>query len=178
MTRARRLVTDRTGAAAAEMAMSLPFLLALMFGAFELGHYFLSEHAVQKAVRDAARYAARLPMEQADGTLNFDCSSNSMDSALVTQVQKVARTGRPDGTVQRLEGWSADSMTSVTLTCATDVTDIYVDNGLYRDFPNSGAVPIVTVAASVPYPSLFGTLGIPVPALELNARSQTAVFGA
>ena len=178
MTRARRLLTDRKGSAAAEMAMSLPIMFALIFGSFELGHFFLSEHSVQKAVRDAARYAARLPMQQADGTVNFDCSSGTIDPSLVQQIQKVARTGQPDGTTQRLQGWSADSMTTVTLSCVSDVGQTYVANGVYLDFPNGGAVPVVTVVASVPYPSLFDTLGIGTTGLQLNARSQTGVFGA
>ena len=32
---------------------------SLMFGAVELGNYFLNEHSLVKAVRDGARYAAR-----------------------------------------------------------------------------------------------------------------------
>ena len=130
MTAARRLFCAQQGSAAAEMALSLPIILALMFGTFELGHFFLTEHTVQKAVRDAARYAARLPVEKADGSLNFDCSTGSIDSTVVLQVQKVARTGRPDGTTQRLHGWSADNMTTVTLNCLTDVTQTYVNNGM------------------------------------------------
>ena len=55
----RRLAADRAGSAAAEMALVLPLLLVIMFGTFELGHFFYSEHIVQKAVRDAARYASR-----------------------------------------------------------------------------------------------------------------------
>lgn len=177
MIRASRLRSDRKGSAAVEMAMSLPIMFVLIFGSFELGHFFLSEHSVQKAVRDAARYAARLPMQQADGTVNFDCSSGTIDSTLVQQIQKVARTGRPDGTVQRLQGWSADTMTSVTLSCLNS-GETYVAKGLYVDFPNAGAVPVVTVAASVPYPSLFDTLGLGNTGLRVGARSQTGVFGA
>jgi hypothetical protein len=89
-----------------------------------------------------------------------------------TQIQRVARTGRPDGTVQRLQGWSADTMTTVTMTCDTSGTY----TGIYTEFPNG--VPIITVSASVPYPSLMGTLGLGNPSLRLNARSQSAVFGA
>ncbi|HET7708791.1 MAG TPA: TadE/TadG family type IV pilus assembly protein [Sphingomicrobium sp.] len=161
-----RLATDRTGTAAAEMAMSLPLLLVLMFGSFELGYYFLSEHVVQKGVRDAARYGSRLAVN------NFDCASSAVLDPALTQIRKVARTGQPDGTTSRLGGWTDDTMTTVTLTCDTSGTY----TGLYTDFPTG--VPIVTVTAAVPYPSLFGTLGLPDPGLTLNARSQSAVFGA
>lgn len=163
-----RLASDRTGTAAAEMALSLPLLLILLFGSFELGYYFLSEHVVQKSVRDAARYASRLPM-----TSYPSCDPvNGVTAAAREDIQKLARTGHPEGTVARLRGWTADTMTTVTIAC--DTTGTYT--GIYSDFPNG--VPIVTVAAAVPYPSLFGTLGLGNPALTLNARSQSAVFGA
>ena len=54
-----RVFQDRSGAAAAEMAMVAPLLMILMLGAMELGHYFYSQHVVVKAVRDGARYASR-----------------------------------------------------------------------------------------------------------------------
>jgi Flp pilus assembly protein TadG len=72
MMRASHLLKDRTAAAAAEMALVLPILLILIFGSVELGYYFMSEHVVDKAVRDAARYAARLPVT------DFDCSTGTM----------------------------------------------------------------------------------------------------
>lgn len=163
-----RLASDRTGTAAAEMALSLPLLLILLFGAFELGYYFMSEHVVQKSVRDAARYAARLPM-----TSYPSCDPvNGVTPAAREDIQKLARTGHPEGTVARLGGWTDDAMTTVTLAC--DTSGAYT--GIYSSFPNG--VPVVTVAAAVPYPSLFGTLGLGDPALTLNARSQSAVFGA
>lgn len=146
------------------MAMSIPLLLVLLIGTFELGYYFLSEHVVQKAVRDAARYAARLPSSSYPA-----CTPTA---AAQTEIQKVARTGRPDGTVQRLQGWTADTMTTVTVTCDTSGTY----TGLFSDNP-LGA-PTITVNSNVPYMSLFGTLGIGQPSLMLTARSQTAGFGA
>ena len=163
-----RLASDRTGTAAAEMALSLPLLLILLFGAFELGYFFLSEHVVQKSVRDAARYASRLPM-----TSYPSCDPvTGVSAAAREDIQKLARTGHPEGTVARLQGWTADTMTTVTMRCDTSGTY----TGIYTDFPSG--VPIVTVAAAVPYPSLFGTLGLGSPSLTLNARSQSAVFGA
>ena len=164
-----RLASDRSGASAAEMALAIPLLLVLMFGPFELGYYFLSEHVVQKAVRDAARYAARLPMGSYPG-----CTPTAAAEAAI---QRVARTGTPDGTgTPRILGWSADTMTTVTMTCDTNVANPWVNKGIYVDFPNG--VPVVTVRAAVPYPSLFGALGLGNPPVTLNAQSQTAVFGA
>jgi len=165
MRRLTRLASDRSGASAAELALALPLLLILMFGPFELGYYFMSEHVVQKAVRDAARYAARLPMT--------DYLSCTPSAAAEQRIQRVARTGTPDGTgTPRILGWSADTMTTVAMSCDTSGTY----TGIYTDFP-TGA-PTVTVTAAVPYPSLFGVLGLGNPSLMLNAQSQSAVFGA
>ena len=160
----RRLLSDRSGSSAAEMALVMPLLLVLMFGTFELGYYFLSEHVVQKAVRDAARYAGRLPVAS--------YPSCTVPAGTATSIQRVARTGLPDGTVQRLQGWTADSMTTVTMTCEA----VGRFEGIYKDFPSG--VPVIVVKASVPYPSLFGTMGLPAPTLTLNAASQSAGFGA
>lgn len=147
------------------MALALPLLLVLMFGPFELGYYFMSEHVVQKSVRDAARYASRLSMA------NYPACTPT--SAAETEIQRVARTGTPDGSgAVRLLGWSADNMTSIVMSCDTSGTY----TGIYTDFP--AGVPKITVTAVVPYPPLFGVLGLGSPSLTLNAQSETAVFGA
>jgi Flp pilus assembly protein TadG len=178
MTRALRLLPDERGSAATEMALVLPILLALMFGAFELGNYFLSEHVVQKAVRDAARYGARLPLVQPDGTVNYTCTGPTLGTAAQTEIQKVARTGDPAGTAGRLRDWTDDAMTTVTLTCDASVSHTYVNHGVYSGYPNSGAVPILTVSATVPYSTFFGPLGLGSGTVNLNAKSQAAVIGA
>lgn len=169
MKRLANILSDRSGSAAAEMALSLPLLLVLLFGSFDLGNYFLSEHVVQKAVRDAARYAARLPMT------NYSCASSSVGSTADQQIRNVARTGDPNGTTARLYGW-VDGNTTVTLAC--DSASSWANNGIYKDFPDGGAAPVVTVSATVSYRTLFGRIGLGPSSLNLNARSQAAVIGA
>jgi Flp pilus assembly protein TadG len=164
MMRLTQLLMDRTAAAAAEMAMVLPILLLLIFGAVELGNYFLSGHVVTKGVRDASRYAARLPLT------SFDCDSGTMTDP--TPVQRLARTGQPDGTTARLADWTADNMTSVTVACDTSGTY----GGIYSEF--SMGVPVVTVSATVPYSTLFGMAGLGPATLNLNASQQAAAAGA
>ena len=158
-----RLSTDRRGSAAAEMAMVLPILLILIVGTFELGNYFLSEHVVDKAVRDAVRYAARQPVG------DFDCDAGTMTAA--TAVQKLARTGDPAGSQQRLPDWSDDTMTTVTVSC--DDSGTY--SGIYADFPDG--VPVVTVSATVPYTAVTGIFGVRGLTLDLHAEEQAAVMG-
>ena len=169
-----RLVSDRDGTAAVEMALSLPILLVLILGCFDASNYFLAEHVVQKGVRDAARYAARLPL-----TSYPSCTVPSGGTA-EQQVQRVARSGDPSGAAgQRLAGWTNDNMTTVTINCA--VAGSFNNGGLYKDFPTiggvPGAAPVVTVSATVPYMPLFGYLfrGL---SLNASAESQAAVIGA
>ena len=42
----RNFASDSNGAAAAEMALVMPLLLIIMFGAMELGKFFLDQHVV------------------------------------------------------------------------------------------------------------------------------------
>jgi len=48
---------DTRGAAAIEMAIALPVLLALIMGILSYGDWFLTAHSVQQAANDAARAA-------------------------------------------------------------------------------------------------------------------------
>jgi len=172
--RLRALLDDRNGSAAAELALVTPFLLVLLFGALDLGNYFMSEHAVDKAVRDAARYAARLPFSDYAGC---DVAAGG---AAEQQTQRVARFGDPDGTgTARLPGWTDDSMTTVSIACddGSGGHD-WATAGIYTDFPSGETGPVVTVKATVPYNSLFNSFGLYAPQLNLNAQSQAAVIGA
>jgi Flp pilus assembly protein TadG len=167
-----QLVRDQSGAAAAEMVLVIPLLLVLMFGVVDLGNYFLSEHVVDKAVRDASRYAARLPL--------VDYTSCSVPSGGIAeqQTQRVARFGDPSGSGgQRLAGWTADNMTTVTIDCDDGTSgNSWATGGIYTDFPDGA--PVVTVSATVPYNSLFGLIGLGSATLSLNAQSEAAVIGA
>ncbi len=164
MTMFRRLAADTRAAAAAEMALVTPLLLFLMFSMFEIGNLFLSEHVVQKGVRDAARYASRLPISAYPGCVPTTTATE--------QIQKVARTGAPDGTALRVRGWTTDAMTTVAVACDASGTH----EGIYTVYPFPDGVPTVTVTASVPYPSLFSTIGMGTSSFTLRAASQAAIY--
>jgi len=166
------LIADRSGSAAVEMALVIPILLTLMLGAVDVGNYFLSEHVVDKAVRDASRFAARLPLADYAG-----CSVPPGGVA-EQQTQRIARYGDPSGTGNaRLAGWTADNMTTVTIACDDGSGgNSWATQGIYADFP-AGA-PVVTVSATVPYNSFFGALGLGKLTANLTAQSQAAVIGA
>lgn len=157
-----QLFCDERGAAGAEMALMVPLLLTLMFGSYELGNYFWSEHKVVKGVRDAARFAGRQSFSK------FSCAAVT-DTALLSQVKNLARTGQISGGTAKVGGW-VDGNVTVAVTCAPGT-----QSGIYTGMANGA--PIVTVTANVAYPSLFQTLGFTSNSLTLNATSQAAVMG-
>lgn len=60
----RRFTRNRVGTAATEFALTLPLMLALIFGSMEAGHFFWTQHKIVKSVRDGARFASRLDIER------------------------------------------------------------------------------------------------------------------
>jgi hypothetical protein len=158
---------DASGSAAFEMALVTPILVTLMFGSFELGYYYLSEHALQKAVRDGARFASRQSfanMPCGAGALATNVAGPAQKTDLITRYGNIAGTGIP-----RLPGWT--SSVAVTMSCGAAATY----SGIYKGMES--AVPIVTVSATVRYSSLFKRVGFPSVGLNLTAESQAAVMG-
>jgi len=178
------LKSDR-GSAAVEMALVSPMLIALMFGSFELGNYFMSEHAVAKAVRDGARFASRLPVS------TYSCPSGGADGSAgsfatgtttqQSQIKNVTRTGSVDGTATpRLSYWTSTqegailpggSPITLTVTCKLASNFSGAFSGI------SGNIPVITVAANVRYPSLLGQIGLAATNLRLQSQSQAPVMG-
>jgi Flp pilus assembly protein TadG len=160
----RALGNNQGGSAGVEMALSVPLFIALLFGVFELGNYFMTEHIVVKAVRDGARYAARR-------SVTADYPGCTPSSQLVTDTQNVTRTGQvaDDGT-PRFASWSDAGSITVEASCDT--------SGTYTGVFNTGiGAPVVTVRAAVPYVPLFNRIGLSSATLTLHAESQAAVMG-
>ena len=151
---------DRSGAAAAEMALVLPLLIVILFAGFEGGHFMWSEHKVVKAVRDGARYAGRQSLDACTaGIANQD------------NIQILTRTGTLDPTAAPVvPGWTDNSTVTVSISCDAGTT-----TGIYKS--QASGAPRVTVSASVPYPDLFGSIGFPTDGLILNAEAEAAVMG-
>ena len=167
----RALTKNARGNAAAEMALVLPLLLALIFGSLELGNYFHSEHVLLKGVRDGAVYAARQQIS------NYDCSVASpiVPSAVVSNSKSLVRTGELSGGTDRLPLWTDASTTfAVTASCQTAAGGTTL-GGMYA--VNGGKVPVVTIQANLPYQSVLGTLGLASPSLRLQASQQAIVTG-
>jgi Flp pilus assembly protein TadG len=147
------------------MALVAPLLLAVMFGTMELGYYFYSEHVVVKAVRDGARFASRETFD------DFDCTSSNIGGTVVADTQKVTRTNQiATGGTARLAGWTSDASVSVTMRSEP--------LGTYGSFYGGlTCIPVVVVAATVPYTSLFSMLGFKTTGLQLRATSEVPVMG-
>lgn len=167
------LFIGERGAAAAELALITPLLLTMLFGALELGNYFLDEHALVKQVRDGARYASRLPLED-----NYTCPS-TVDASAQTNISNVTRTGTVDGsgTGRFTADYWTRTCTGVpqTLTVTIRCVDQNDYSGVWADW--DGDIPVVTVSAAVDYRSLLGTLGLGDPSLCLRAESEIPVMG-
>lgn len=160
------------GAAAAEMALVMPILVALMFGSFELGNYFLNQHVVVKAVRDGARFASR------QNFTYFPCTAVGAGLApggtVAGDTQSITRTGQIAGGSPRMTSWTDATHISVTYDCVS--TNSNADySGIYA---TKSYLPRVKVTVSgQPYNSLFASMGLLGSGLTLNAESQAAVAG-
>lgn len=168
----RQLLRERKGAAAAEMALIAPLLIILMFGSFELGHYFWNEHKVVKAVRDGARFAGRQTFA------TFICTPGATTTVSSTtgkglQIDNLVRFGKlnPVATVDRpiVRNWNTP--VTIEITCAP--ADTY--SGIYSGIESN--IPLVRIIASTPYPALFGVLGFDTSNVNVAAEAQATVMG-
>ena len=155
-----RFIRERRASAAAEFALALPMMLVLMFGGFEAGHFFWTQHKLVKSVRDGARYASRLSVEDLCPALDEDAGDN---------IRNVTATGSLSGGVAKIPGWDPATVT-VTPGC-----EQFVNTGIYTGLGTNG--PLVKVSATVTYPSLFNGLGVRTSSIQMSAESSAAVMG-
>jgi Flp pilus assembly protein TadG len=161
------------------MALVLPLLLIMTFGAFELGNYFRDWHTLTKAVRDGARYASRQDF------VDFNCADGTASTSRVVDPTKtVVRTGLAGGDVDLLSNWASSDF-SLTVACTTSVVtarDVATGaetkqdlSGIYRG-ATTGA-PVVTVTVRLPYRPLLSQFGWSGAGLNIAATEQAAVMG-
>lgn len=168
------LIRCQRATAAAEMALVTPLLIILMFGAFELGNYFLSEHVVVKAVRDGVRYASRQSFTY------YPCTSastgNTPSGSVQTDTRNLVRTGQiTSGGAARLAGWTNAATITVSYDCVSAGSATPAYTGIYNGMTY---VPVVQVSvAELDYTSLFNDLGLVSSTLTLNAQSESSVMG-
>lgn len=159
-----RFLANCRGAAASEFVLALPMMLILIFVSMEAGNYFWNEQKLIQAVRDGARYAARLPQSRV-------CDANFSTSVENTQIRNVIRTGNPDGTgIQRLPIWDETKVTVVP-NC-----NAFVATGIYSGLGGKGAIVSVK-AVGMPYYSILGALGFSAGSVALAASENAPVIG-
>lgn len=167
MTLLGRLARDVRATAAAELALVMPLMLALMLGAVELGNYFYNEHILLKAVRDGARYAAR------QNFIYYESCSGSVGEPVLTNTRNLVKTGLLTGGSNKFPDAGAATI-NVTMNCTTTANSQTM-SGIYRG--RASGAPRVTVSATVPYTPLVAALGFNSSSLSLNATEQAAVMG-
>jgi Flp pilus assembly protein TadG len=156
------------------MALVAPLLLVLMFGSVELGNYFMSEHILQKGVRDGAVYAAR------QNIVDYDCAAGgvAVGGTVEQDTKQLVRTGQLAGGTDRLPLWTDPTTEfNVTKACFTEALDAdsTLLGGIYT--ANGGQVPVVTVTAKLPYRPVRAAFGFSGVGLRLSAEEQATVTG-
>lgn len=131
----RSFVSNRRGASLVEFSLVAPLLILLMCGMAEFANGMRQYHIMQKGVRDAARYAARVQM-----------SGCTIPAAAITAARNLALTGQVSGGANLLPTWTDPSTVSVTVsTCFNNAAETY---------RGRTQIPIIQVQAAAPYVDL------------------------
>jgi hypothetical protein len=160
---------DTSGSMIPEFALIVPLFSLLLFSFFEMGRAFWTYHIVSASVRDAARYAARLPL---------DCASLPSDPEWGS-IRTLARTGATNGTKSLIAGWVNNDIT-VTPSCSGGMTYTKPDSttvtfsGRYQGFTS---IPKITVRAEAPFQPLFGQLVPGLPAMRITVTNEQVWTG-
>jgi Flp pilus assembly protein TadG len=168
MMRIRFPFRDRRGSAAAEMALVAPLLCTILIGSVELGNLFYDEHILQKAVRDAARYAARQ-------SFTLYACSGAPGGSVVANTRALVRTSLLSGGTDRFPDIQDGDIT-LTVSCKTSQGGQSMVNGIYKGMATG--VPIVRVDAVVDYSPVVGAaFGFSGAGFRLHASEEAAVMG-
>lgn len=161
----RRLLRDRRGASVLEMTVMLPFLVALAFGVIEFGRALQHYHTINKSVRDAARFLARVDITCADPPAT---TCNIVDSNDLNRAKTLALTGYVSGGTPILSYWTDPDTVSVTITPFDN------SGGAYRGKPN---MPVIRVTASVPFQDLGMLAVFGISPITFNTRHDELHIG-
>ena len=176
------LYREPKAAAAAELALVTPLLLALMFVSAELGNFFADQHALEKQVRDGARYASRLEFNTTYACPDsvFQDSDWRTKTINVTKNGAVSGAGIPRWTAYWDRTCTGDSQTvSASIRCVNKSAVATTTNGptgLYSSLAGT-TIPVVKVSGAVEYRSVLGRLGLDLANVCLRADSEAAVQG-
>jgi Flp pilus assembly protein TadG len=148
----------KRGAALVEFSLVAPMLVFLMCGLAEFASVMRQYHIMEKGVRDAGRYLARVPM-----------TGCTLNGAAVTQAQNLALTGRTGSGSYLLPSWTDSNTVSVTIAqCFNN------SSGSYRGRAN---MPVIEVTANAPYADLGLLSVIGIGDIDLEVSHQQLWIG-
>src|SRR6266700_1438969 len=148
---------DEDGLALIEGAIIVPVLCILLFGIYEFSWFFYQQHVISTVLRDAARYAARLPAA---------CNSSSPDGPLVQAFAKnLATTGSINGGAARVRGWAS---AAVRLDCRGYENS--TEAGGLSSYRGGPVIYVMTASTRFREPTLglFRVLGLPAPTISVS----------
>jgi Flp pilus assembly protein TadG len=150
----RRLRRDQSGAALLEMTVVMPFLLFLGFGLFEFSNALYQYHVITVGVREAARFAAGLPIP--DPVVQDEACANPQVTP-VGCAKRVAVTGEIDGDTLKVDWWDTDDIT-ITYP-SVENTDL---GGGLSSYRGGTEITVVRVSTTATYSGLgfLTTLGL------------------
>ncbi|MDX2274116.1 MAG: TadE/TadG family type IV pilus assembly protein [Hyphomonadaceae bacterium] len=150
---------DRRGASLVEFSLIAPLLILLMCGMAEFANGMRQYHVMQKGVRDAARYVARVQM-----------TGCTLPGTAITNAQNLALTGRTSGGTNLLSTWTNPATVSVTVsTCFNNASETY---------RGRAEIPIIQVQANAPYVDLGLLDVIGVAPINLQVTHRQIWIGA
>ena len=177
MNGARGLVTNCRGAAAVEIALVAPLLLAILCGSVEIGNYFMNQHTLVTGVRDGARFAARQAFGQYTGCGG---TATAVPTTVSDNTKLLVRKGSLDSSASDLlPNWASGTATfTVTMVCNTTAGGVTME-GIYsgNSVGTVGAAPTVLVTARLPYRPILSSFGWRGVGYYLNASQEAAVAG-
>jgi Flp pilus assembly protein TadG len=161
----RKIWRDRSAGPLAELALSVPLMLVLVFGTMEFASLLYQQHTITKGVKEAARFAARAPAIRQSGT----CPPVSAGwSGIVTRAQDIATRDGVSGS-QLLPDFTPATVT-ITVVCANAT-------GLITSNVAAGSIPVVRVSALVPAHSLGFFALLNIDAFNLTATHEEMGIG-
>lgn len=154
----RSFLEAKRGAALVEFSLVAPLLVFMMCGLAEFATIMRQYHIMEKGVRDAGRYLARVPM-----------TGCTLNGASVTLAQNLALTGRTAGGSHLLPTWNDAATVTVTVAQCVDNS-----GGAYRGRDD---MPVIEVTADAPYADLGLLSVIGVDDIDLEVTHQQLWIG-
>ncbi len=153
-----RFFRAKRGAALVEFSLVAPLLILLMCGLAEFANVLRQYHIMEKGVRDAGRYLARVQM-----------TGCTLNGAAVAEAQNLALTGRTSSGSYLLPTWTNTSTVTVAVAQCVDNS-----GGTYRGRDD---MPIIEVTAAAPYVDLGLLSVIGINGIGLQVSHQQLWIG-